>query len=57
MKFPDPTADNGVAIIKFEPTFDRVPSTGELVTTRELGAKYWKEITEITCRLYPKKTA
>jgi hypothetical protein len=44
MRFFDVTADNGVAIIRFDPTFDRVPSTGELVTTLELGRKYFKEL-------------
>jgi len=44
MKFPDPTADGGWSTIRFDPTFDRVPSTGELVTTKELGRKYHKEV-------------
>jgi hypothetical protein len=44
MRFFDPTADNGWAIIRFDPTFDRVPSTGELVTTKELGRQYHKEV-------------
>jgi hypothetical protein len=44
MRFTDPTADDGEATIRFDPSFDRVPSTGEPVNTYELGWKYWHEI-------------
>jgi hypothetical protein len=44
MEFPDPTASNGIAKIKFDPTFDKIPSTKELVNTRDLGWQYWNEV-------------
>ena len=44
MRFPDKTATNGIAIIEFDPSFDRVPSTLEYVNTKELALKYWKEV-------------
>ena len=47
MSFPDPTAAGGVAKIQFDPRFDRVPSTGELVNTKEKGKQYWKEVCKV----------
>jgi hypothetical protein len=44
MEFPDLTAIGGMAKIKFDPNFDRVPSTKELVNTRDLGWQYWNEV-------------
>jgi len=44
MQFDDPTAVGGVAKLTFIPDFDRVPSTGELVTSKELGRKYFVEV-------------
>jgi hypothetical protein len=44
MEFSDLTAIGGMAKIKFDPNFDRVPSTKELVNTRDLGWQYWNEV-------------
>ena len=44
MRFFDVTADNGMAKLRFDPTFDRVPSSRQLVNTSELGRQYFKEV-------------
>jgi hypothetical protein len=46
IEVPDPTANNGIARLKFLPDFDRVPSTRELVNTKELAQKYISEISK-----------
>jgi hypothetical protein len=43
-KFSDKTASGGVARLKFLPDFDRVPSTRQLVNTKELAQKYCEEV-------------
>ncbi len=47
MSFPDPTALSGVSEVTFDPTVDRVPSTGELVVTRDLAREYHREINSL----------
>lgn len=44
MLFHDPSADGGMAKITFDPSFDRVPSTGEFVTSEELGRQFHREL-------------
>lgn len=44
VKWPDSTAIGNMASIKFDPLYDRVPSSGELVNTQELAIQYLKEI-------------
>ena len=44
MLFLDKTAKGGFSEIKFDPMFDRVPSTREFVTTARLARKYAREV-------------
>ena len=40
----DETAVGGVAVLRFDPTFDRLPSTKEFINTRALAYQYYKEL-------------
>ena len=44
VEYPDPTASGGLSRVQFDPSWDRVPSTGELVNTRKLAAQYIHEL-------------
>lgn len=43
VKIKDPTADGGVAVLRFRGNFDRVPTTQQLVQTKEQAIQYVKE--------------